>query len=253
MPGWIDQKYIDSIDFLPDELVPLRDYVLKHRNENISEELHVFEERALFPQISWDVIGIYEDEDFNNGGMKIFIGPDKRQLQKMFLKAALDLRLWIMGNKNKQIIRFINSLDEIGSNKNVLKSFFNNESIEFSFITYENFLERYLLIKPENRNQKLRIIPTRLSQNKKSKEWNVFCPLDLKSWYCGTNGKPAEEFSIEINGYGAMSNINFSNDGYATHASIANFISWQDFLHKYNIGKIIELNRDIYNKKINEL
>ena len=47
---WFPKKLTQMEEFLPEALKPLRNYVKHYRNDDISFELHMFEERVLFSE-----------------------------------------------------------------------------------------------------------------------------------------------------------------------------------------------------------
>jgi len=226
---WFPKKLTQMEEFLPEELKPLRNYVKYYRNDDISFELHVFEERVLFSEgdkkLSWSIIGSYEDYI----SQKTY-NTESRHVKKLFLQAWMEIQAWERGSRKKQLFYDPpENIQQICTKKE--DQFFYGESTHFSIDCMNNYLSKYLKLPPRKRHQRPRFFNLKQSRTSKS-QWQVFVHNKLWKYYYDSNER-IEDLHTDhfLAGIEEMSTLNCTKKDEACHAAIANFDSWQFFLH----------------------
>jgi len=249
---WFPKKLTQMEEFLPEDLKPLRNYVKYYRNDDISIELHVFEERVLFSEgdkkLSWSIIGSYEDHI----SQKIY-KTKTRHVKKLFLQAWMEIQAWKRGLNKKQLFYDPpENIQQMCTKKE--DQFFYGESTNFSIDCMNNFLSKYLKIPPRKRHQRPRFFNLKQSRTSQ-KQWQVFVHNTLWKYYYDSNESIENLHSYHfLEGIEEMSTLNCTKKDEACHAAIANFDSWQLFLHKLTAkeGDMMNNNASIL-KKLEQL
>ena len=246
---WLPDHIKNDDNFLDPNLIKLRDYVLNNRNEDISFPLYAFENRVLFSFylkelsdilgkkdesqfLGWECIRNFEYEAPNGSITKRTI--EKRLIQSCFLRGYLEVNFWNRGDQKKQIIyKSPPSIIE-NSMSDCFHQFIYEESVEFSYKAMKKFWKKYLNVKPGKRK---RIVFFQGGRSK-TKEWHVFVIPELWTYYYG---KKAESMKNKTYVNPSQSlpgsrSIRFEKVNESKHAAIANFDSWQTFIHVHYTG-----------------
>lgn len=258
---WLPSEITECEEFLCGELTELRDYVKKIRGEDIAEQLYVFENRVLYSEKGWQLYqelcalirsGKYRERDIYGtandpiGWETIRIFPyeiqgeeylyeiEKRTVKKIFLMGWSEVRFWDRGlHKKQEIFSPPEKADIPGVSPDEKDFFFCGETVSFSLDAMRNYAEMYLLRKPEERKSRPRFICQKQSESK-GNTWNVYVTADLEKYYYGKGetcgDSPERIFSFMEN---PMGNIACQKKTETRHAVIANFDSWQTFLHAF--------------------
>ena len=260
MIDWIPEEFTRTDEFLPEELEPIRDYVLEERGVDISIPLHVYEERALLKtfkekenkiynddddlvaildeivtddrELSWSVIGSFEFEYKGSNGdffLKTF-DSDIANVKKCYLLGWLEYQLWNRGDKKKQLIyKLPKNPEEVSLTKDSKGYFFDKEFISFSIESTKLFLNKYF--KQGSKKKTLSCIDKKSSLFPTEKNWYVFVTHNLLISYLDENpiikANLIKKNGIELGG------IRFSKKKESDHAAIANYDTWQYFLHNF--------------------
>ncbi len=224
--------------------------MLNTRDEDISVALHVFEERALYfmdsqdieraidsgevrkfdGPLKWEIISDYESSETG----KMF-SVDKRKVKKYFLSAWLEIRLWDNGSHIEQkICPAPVSLESIGLSSDKAGQFFYGECIQLSIDAMRKYWDSYLRLKPKKRQDRPRFISKKQSVAKGT-AWHVFVTPDLRACYYDETKSIQNQHSDEFFPLQEkMITINCPKKTETGHAAIANYDSWQAFLHALN-------------------
>lgn len=251
MSGWIPKEICSMDEFLPENLKPLRDYVRKERGEDISVALHVFEERVLFslPQnseleailselwgtafeagghrLGWETIRIYEHEtEYSVKKFEI----EKRRVKRYFLRGWMEVGMWERGLGKKQEIYPAPAGEDADEREGM---FFYGEPARLSLDAMQNY-RNYLNLKPKERPPKPRFINQKLSAAKEN-TWHVFVTGDLRQYYYEAAEAIQNPHSAKFPPLPKdMTTINCLKNNETGHAAVANYDSWQTFLHALN-------------------
>jgi len=228
---WIPKKICEMEEFLPENLKEIQQYVKSNRKIDISMFLYAYEQRVLFPMISWSTIKNYENESISNTKqykLKIY-DAGENNIKDFFLIGWTEVRAWERGNNKKQV--FYNNIPNEKLKKKT-DQFFRLESIELSIKImkkyYENFIKKsYLKTKKYFKHKDF------TSDNK---SLDVFVHPKLRKYYYGNRDKKVECFCTEFLPINyKMCIIKCLKSKHTHNAVIANFDSWQDYLHAMNI------------------
>jgi len=235
MESWIPIDLIE--ESLPDSLKELRDYVLKTRNEDITIDLHVFDERVwlylYLPEedkrkISWSVIGT-KDTGINEKLDKKAIAAI-RKVKEHFLKGWLEIQLWDRGDHKEQKTYSI----PLQLNFPDRGQFYYNEPSEISMNDMRRFHQKKFYKGKQS-------VPNSLKGSKllkKSISRYIFVTPDLRDHYYedeeDTMNIYFQEFPPLQN---SMATITCDNKTESRHSKIANYNSWQVYLHAINSDK----------------
>ena len=237
--AWLPKEILEMDEFLPDELKKLRDYVLIERGEDISIDLHVFEERVLFSslfndkKLHWSTISTYEQEILSDGTFNVrSYKADIRTIKRHFLRGWLEVQLWDRGLNRKQIIyEPPEKSEDVGLISSIKDYFFLNETAAFSLSCMKNFYYKYFTLQPFERHSRPRFMLSELSDSDEN-EWTVFVDQKLFDFYYDSKNIPGLELNTpHNNNYTKV--INFNRRTEAFHAALANFITWQEYLHEF--------------------
>jgi hypothetical protein len=235
MKKWLPKEIIEMDEFLPENLKKLRNNVKKARGDDISFELHVFEERVIFSddsnqKLPWSIIGAYED----HYSAKIYrIEP--RHVKKLFLQGWMEVMAWERGERQDQVFYPVpKNIQQLACTDD--GQFFHGESTLFSIDCMNTYLKKYLYQQPKKRQKRIRFINLRRSRSLNT-NWHVFVDQKLWHYYYDTNERINELFNGKFPPIGEMSSLNCSKKSEACHATIANFDSWQSFLHRLHTKK----------------
>jgi hypothetical protein len=263
--SWLPAEITREDEFLTQELEKLRDYVLKRRGEDISEELYIYENRvlyalsipAVYPEyrqiiseesdeadffyseanhpIGWETIRTYLDIS-ENGELRCY-EIDKRKVKSLFLRGWLEVGMWDRGSCEKQeILPPPEEMDGLSGRKD---QFIYGESLKFSMDMMRNYWRKYLSLKPSKRSQRPRFADQKQSLTLNDQSWHVFVTSELREFYYGEDKRIDEAHSEQLFFPlpKAMKTINCRKDTEARHAAIANYDSWQTFLSAVNREK----------------
>ncbi|KPA14375.1 hypothetical protein MHK_005418, partial [Candidatus Magnetomorum sp. HK-1] len=228
MKHWLPKKIIGMEEFLPEELKALRNFVKKKRGDDISFELHVFEERVIFSdshqKLPWSIIGAYED----HFSAKIY-RTEPRHVKKLFLQGWMEVMAWERGAKQDQLFYpFPKNIEQLYCKNE--GQFFHGESTLFSIDCMKTYLKKYLFQKSVKRQKRTRFMNLKQSRSS-TPNWHVFVGQKLWHYYYDTNERISELFTGKFPPIGEMSSLNCSKKSEACHATIANFDSWQSSLN----------------------
>ncbi|MGE0083358.1 MAG: hypothetical protein AB7S75_02955 [Desulfococcaceae bacterium] len=261
---WLPEEIIKEEDFLCESLKILQAYVLQKRNEDISVQLYIYENRVLYsgndtdvftefskiiPEgifqgdpISWEAIrtypyapGIPELPGIHDKVEEKCYVIGKRLVKTCFLRGWLEVGLWLRGEQKKQIVYCPpDSPEEIGISGQHRDLFFKGEYACFSLDLLKGYWAKYLKLNPAERPQKLRL--TDPKQNlAKDEFWQVFVPSDLWKYYYGEDDETGNTFSADFPPYPKkMMTVKCPKNTDTRPAVIGNFISWQEYLHALN-------------------
>ncbi|KPA09442.1 hypothetical protein MHK_010358 [Candidatus Magnetomorum sp. HK-1] len=231
MEKWLPKRVLEMEEFLPEDLNKLRNSVKKNRRHEIAYELHVFEERVLFSNkdkiLPWTVIGTYED----HLSTKKFLA-DPRHVKKLFLQGWMEVQAWKRGGEKKQVFYETPNVKEAHIKHN--GQFIKDESTFFSIDCMKNFFTKYLKFKSKKRQKKRHYMKLKHSISSES-HWYVFVSQLLWKYYYDHPEKVkdyATDTFTPINE--KMTTLKLSKKFESTHATIANFDSWQFFLDQLN-------------------
>ncbi len=246
---WIPKHIQEEEDFLDPILVPIRNYVAndKSRRDNITLELHVFENRCLLPVYSeiinefvdedeketcfrgsWEIIGTYLSEERDKKGRSKTYRIDTRPLKRMFLRGFLEVTF----NDQKGIYLPKNNPDSnVGNYKYIDEYFFKDESLGLDSMKR---VWNHFLGKPKQDRRRVQFLDHANSRTRGVDEWNVFVDSKLYKYYMGHRNQGVETKIIDKLNEEFIS-INFLKTNETNHAVLANFYSFQRFLDKaYN-------------------
>jgi len=229
MIKWLPKKIIDMEEFLPEDLNDLRNHVKKNRGDDISFELHVFEERVIFSdshqKLPWSIIGAYED----HFSAKIY-RTEPRHVKKLFLQGWMEVMAWERGaNQDQLFYPMPDNIQQLSYTNE--GQFFHGESTLFSIDCMNTYLRKYLYQKPQKRQKRIRFMNLKHARSSNA-NWHVFVGQKLWHYYYDTHERISERFTGKFPPIGEMTSLNCSKKSEACHATIANFDSWQSFLHK---------------------
>lgn len=252
---WLPEEVTQDEEFLHEDLDVLRDYVLEKREEDISAELYIFENRVMFsvnitalseefgqimseghfqPPISWEAIRTLPDGPgkYVNGEKEepaYTIG--KRQVKRCFLRAWLEVGMWDRGGHEEQLVYLPPENPESLGIASVEKDrFCKGEYTRLSFDLMKGYWEKYLRLKPGKRPQKPRLNNPAQSLTKDDSR-HVFVSSALWQYYFGEDEKIKKAVSADFPPLEKMMTIRFSKTSDAGLVFLANFISWQEYLH----------------------
>ncbi|KPA12685.1 hypothetical protein MHK_007108 [Candidatus Magnetomorum sp. HK-1] len=258
--SWIPFYIKKSEDFLCHELMKLRDYVWNKRHEDISEYLYVYENRVWYSSNVFPIMEEFEEicstgtyiESNLYGNQKNNLLPwetirtfpyysdeygercyeiNRRTIKKFCLLGWMEVNLWYIGANKAQVIHQPDNISTtLKISSDTMNQFIENEYTSYSICAMEKFLDNYLCIRPKKR-KKILMPKTYVSHGK---TWNVFVSSDLKKFYFGEDERISYTnpvcFEPMIN---EMDIIQFPKNNESIHAMIANFNSWQTYLHVF--------------------
>jgi len=175
--------------------------------------------------LSWETIGTYYDEKGN------YYTVNKCSVKKYFLRGWLEVQIWDRGiHKEQKIYDAHESPENIGLYPDKKGHFFYGEDILLSLRTFQNYHE-YFKLKPDERPERPRFIDKNKSVMIGSM-WQVFVTENLRYFYYDKDENIQNQYSEEFSPLEKkMITINCLRDTESTHASIANYDSWQAFLY----------------------
>ncbi len=249
--GWLPEDITQAAEFLCEELKILRDYVQQKRNEDISVQLYIYENRVLYsgndtsvlgefskiiPEgifqgvpISWEAIRAYPYAQGKKEERCYTIG--KRRVKTCFLRGWLEVCMWDRGLHQEQIVYLPpdrpEDMDIAPGEKD---RFFKGEYTRFSLDLLKGYWTKYLKLNPARRPQKLRLTDPKQSLAKDD-FWHVFVSSDLWKYYYGEDEETGSASSAEFPPYPQkMMTVKCPKNTDTRLAVIANFISWQEYL-----------------------
>ena len=226
---WIPKEITQMEEFISFPLAQLRDYVLKTRNEDITIPLHVFEERHVLMDdsiMSWSTIACFENEFPQNPDYQPY-SAEIRTVKKYFLHAWNEVRMWDHGGHEKQVIYDPCSLEDIGLNANIQDHFVFAKDCLFSMNAMTAYFQ-YINTLTGLRKKKPRFF--QLSKQK-DKALHVFVSDQLFNYYYGNETIKHQSTKHFKHADLSMKTITCLTDTQKMHAAIANFNSWQEYLH----------------------
>lgn len=253
LPEWIPREITETDEFLPEELKAIHQYMKAHHGENIAAAIHVFEERVLFDSglteelerilggeaaetrkpLAWETIRIYSHETEKHGKYIVReFHVDKRKVKQYFLRGWLEVGLWDRGERKKRkIYPPPENLETLGFCSGKKGQFFYGEDVRFSLDAMRNFQEKYLALKPEQRDSRPRFVNLKHSVTGGT-AWQVFVSSELRKYYYDEGETVQNEHSAEFPPVcGEMQTLNCLKKNETGHAVIANYDSWQEFFH----------------------
>lgn len=265
---WISDKDDDNIRLLYE----LREHILKQRGEDITAELYFYDSRVYLSEISRD-IHLHSEDNLScppiswetirrfpfvgPDGREIYYELDKRTVKLCFLRAWLEVEQWKRRGaaSEPEPFPFIlpKTLQEAGLEADVEDQFLLGESASFSHIMMLKYYDLWLSLKPKERTKRPRFIDEKQIKHSR-KSLAVFVPPDLWEYYYGKEvdnedgaGKDRnEKFSGRLTNVacqsfppaiGGWKTIWCNRINETRHAVIANFISWQHWLHSVRAKK----------------
>jgi len=241
MENLIPKKIILEEEFLPPELIEIRNHVLLNRGEDISIPLHIYEERVLFSEfypdedlISWSTIGNYYYDN------KTIFKINQQYLKQLFLRGWIEVNIFKRNNIYTDIPEWVNQ-------KYFDNFFILNENINFSKEVFYNFIYNFLLIKPKKRKKKIKLFKT--TKINQELNWYVFVSPELRYYYYG-NVTTIKNNLKNNNEIGDLVTITFSKKNESMSAAMANFESWQNFLHALNNPSQYWKNKGVFKKSL---
>lgn len=274
--NWFDLGLLETDGWMPDEgdeelvqLWTLRRYVRTTRGEDIGAALFVYLNRVIYSgidestrlllgeitgsgcyhrPIGWETIRKFPCE--HPDGTESYIEIDKRSVKLCFLRAWLEVAQWEKGS-NTESAPFLlpSAIEDIGLSPEARDHFLLNESLMLSHGMMRSFHDRWLSLKPEQRDSRPRFYDKSLSRP--GEKWHVFVPSDLWRYYYGED----EEISDVLTQHfppanGEWKTITCLRKTETRHAVVANFIAWQEWLYalKGSQGDPMDEHRDILNQ-----
>ncbi len=261
LPEWIPREITEADEFLPEELKEIHQYMKEHHVENIAAALHVFEERVLFDSelseelekilrgetagkqihkgagirkpLAWETIRIYPHETEKDGKyiVKEF-HADKRKVKQYFLRGWMEVGLWDRGeHRERKIYLPPEKPERLGLSSGKKGQFFYGEDVRFSLEVMRNFQEKYLALKSAQRDLRPRFVNLTHSVTGGT-AWQVFVTSELRNYYYDEGETVQNEHSAEFTPVcGKMHTLNCLKKNETGHAVIANYDSWQAFIH----------------------
>jgi len=258
---WIPENITLEEDFLHHDLEAIRDDVLKNRHEDISVYLWAYECRVLLANISQEIEFFLNDLDLNSPvKRKLFSWENcrnyfhtdrkgkyhfeisKRDFKRCFLRGWLEVQMWEHGNSDHQVHYLVD--DNFGANQinQILKNndvFIDNESINFSILIMKNY-QKFLLGHLADKKQ-YRFVNFKESVTLSDNNWSVWVSPKLFYYYYGDDSRlimsKARTIFFSSNMFMEMKPIICAKKTETRHMVIANYISWQDFLHIFQTEK----------------
>ncbi len=275
---WLPAEITESEEFLCEELQRLREYVKKTRQEDIAEQLYVFENRVLYSEAGWMLYeelcrlirtGAYRKSDLYGSGSKpigwetIRTFPyknengswcvheiDKREVRRIFLEGWCETGLWDRGlHKKQETVSPPEKPEDIGISPQEKDFFICGESISFSLDVMRSYAQMHMALNPRQRKNRPRFVRQNLSVSKGS-NWYVYVTADLQKYYYSKNAQQDDPGLRKFDPLECLMGIILCQKNTETrHAVIANYDSWQTFLHAFwqHTGQIRKTEGDAMN------
>lgn len=230
--NWIPPELIDDEQVMSEDLINLRDWVIHHRDIDITLPLYIYEYRVLLsdiqmvrkePVCTWKEIrnDIDSFEYSSDQGIYIY-KPTNREMKKCLLVGWMETMLWAFGKNIEQFIFPIpNQLNNITVPVQESDQFLKNLPLDTSFILLQNFYKKYF--------QNIR---GHLLQDKgNDRNWDVFVPPDLWFFYFLEYKKEPDHAKKFDPIPHELKTIKLALNNEFFHIAVANFIAWQTFFY----------------------